>query len=191
MSTPRGKWSLDKDALQRLLERLDADPATAASRYEEIQRRLIQVLAWRGSADPETHADESLDRVARKIQAGMVIDDVARYACGVARFVLRESERKRGRPSCTPAGRNRSGIEGPRPRTPRPRGASAPQSRSAAASGQPGRSRTGQRACGVSGRRKRLRPRQVAGHAPARFHRDYSPLIAGGPGTARPACESA
>ena len=97
MSTSRGKWGLDRDALQRLLAQLDPDPAAAAERYEEIRRRLVYVLELRGSADSEAHAAEALDRVARKIQEGTKVEDVARYACGIARFVLLESERKRNR----------------------------------------------------------------------------------------------
>ena len=96
MSTPR-KWTLDKDALERLLEALGPDRDAASRRYEEIRRRLIHFFDWRDSPAPDAEADETLDRVARKLQEGTAVEDVTRYACVVARYVLQESTRRRVR----------------------------------------------------------------------------------------------
>lgn len=93
MSTPR-RWTLDKDALGRLLDALGPDREAASRRYEEIRRRLIHFFDWRESPSPETEADETLDRVARKLQEGTAVEDVGRYACVVARYVLQESARR-------------------------------------------------------------------------------------------------
>ena len=48
----------------------------------------------RGGTDAP-HADETFDRVTRKIAEGEKIEDLGRYCYGVARFVLKEAVRKR------------------------------------------------------------------------------------------------
>jgi hypothetical protein len=70
--TPR-KWTLSHEAFEQLLERLGPDRDAASREYEEIRRRLIHFFDWRGSPASDVEADTTLDRVARKLQAGEVI----------------------------------------------------------------------------------------------------------------------
>lgn len=87
-------WELHDRALHMLLVRLDPDPSAAGEKYEHLRRALVKVFSWRGAAAPETCADETIDRVARKLDGGLVIDDVVRFAYGVARLVLLEENRR-------------------------------------------------------------------------------------------------
>lgn len=82
---------LTKEQLEALLARLDADAECAGIRYEELRKRLIRFFRWERSPEPEDHADEVLNRVARKLAEGEPIEGVERYAAGVARVLLRES----------------------------------------------------------------------------------------------------
>ena len=78
--------SLTPEGLAGLLSRLHPDPAEAAVLYEQIRRRLIRMFAWRGCGQAEDLADETFDRVARRLLEGATIDtpDPYRYFCGVA-----------------------------------------------------------------------------------------------------------
>jgi RNA polymerase sigma factor (sigma-70 family) len=93
-------WELTPEALQKLLAFLSADPAEAGRRYEEIRRRLIKIFACRGSATPEELADETIDRVARKMDhiAKTYVGNTSLYFYGVARNVFLESVRKKPHP---------------------------------------------------------------------------------------------
>jgi DNA-directed RNA polymerase specialized sigma24 family protein len=85
----------------RLLAWLNPDPEMAGLRYEEIRARLIKILVRKGCYEAELVADESFDRVTKRlpeIQNGYV-GDPALYFCGVARLVFKEwIKRKRNLP---------------------------------------------------------------------------------------------
>lgn len=74
-----------------MLARLNPDLDSAALLYEELRQRLIRYFRWERSAEPEDHADEVLNRVARKLAEGEQIEGVERFAAGVARVLMRES----------------------------------------------------------------------------------------------------
>ena len=90
---------LTGEGLHGFLARLDPDPGRAGERYEGLRRRLVRFFEWRGGREPETLADEVLDRVCRRVAEGEVIraEDPAQYALGVARNVLRESWKREAR----------------------------------------------------------------------------------------------
>ena len=85
-------WVLNEHGFNRLLEVLDPDRQSAAEQYEHVRRSLIRYFDWRGSTSAEKDADDTIDRVARKLDEKEV-DDVYAYALGVARNVARESLR--------------------------------------------------------------------------------------------------
>jgi DNA-directed RNA polymerase specialized sigma24 family protein len=94
-------WQLSSTAFARLLGALDPDPDGAGRRYEELRRALQRFFEWRGAWDPDESVDVTLDRVARRIEAGEDVQSVTAYARGVARLVLREDQkrvRRRGVP---------------------------------------------------------------------------------------------
>jgi DNA-directed RNA polymerase specialized sigma24 family protein len=91
-----GGDSISQDQLDRLLHWLDAEREKAGIRYEFIRKRLIKIFVCRGSAVPEELADLTINRVAQKlpeIQATYT-GDPARYFCGVAANIFRESLRR-------------------------------------------------------------------------------------------------
>ena len=77
---------------ERLLERLDTGDRDGAGRaYEQLRRRLVRFFEYRRCVFPDDQADETLSRVARKLDAGEAIQDVTTYVIGVARMVSREA----------------------------------------------------------------------------------------------------
>lgn len=80
---------------ERLLERLGTDREAAATEYEIIRGKLLAYFGRRGAALADALADETLDRVARRIDEGEVIEHVRRYCYGVGRRVLLEWEKRR------------------------------------------------------------------------------------------------
>jgi DNA-directed RNA polymerase specialized sigma24 family protein len=88
------KWELTSAALDRLLAGLDADPTAAGQKYEHLRRALLKFFTWRGTPEPETSVDETLDRLARRLDAGHTIDDIPAFAYGVAKLVFLERRRQ-------------------------------------------------------------------------------------------------
>ena len=80
----------------RLLTRLDRDADRAGAAYERLRRALEKFFDWNGAWPPEEYADETLDRLARRIDDDVEILDVRNYAHGIARLVLLESRRRPG-----------------------------------------------------------------------------------------------
>lgn len=83
-------WEMDHDALARLLAALDPDPARAALCYEELRQKLIRFFEWERSEMPDRDADETLNRVARRLAEGVEMKSPGAFAYGIARFILRE-----------------------------------------------------------------------------------------------------
>jgi len=77
-----------------LLNRLDADRERAGQHYEELRRLLIRFYEWRRAPFPEDHADETIDRVARKLNDGVVIENLKAYCYEVARLVFLEVQKE-------------------------------------------------------------------------------------------------
>ena len=93
----RHKWDLTPKAFDQFLSILDIDRDRAGESYETLRRNLIQLFIWRGCRDPESHADETINRVIRKIDEGEEVRDVIAYAHGVARRLLLEIFKKQER----------------------------------------------------------------------------------------------
>src|SRR6185295_15265897 len=64
--------------------------------YERLRRRLLLYFQVQAPTDAEAAADETLDRLARRLDEGTAIDNLPLFALGIARNVLREL-RARGR----------------------------------------------------------------------------------------------
>lgn len=98
---------LSREALERLLALLDADRDRAARKFHQLRRRLGRLFEWRGAQFPDDLTDETILRVARRLEEGVEIraDDPFRYFCGVAHLVFKEvlRERKRNRALQDPA----------------------------------------------------------------------------------------
>ena len=81
-------------AFEGLLLALDPDRQRAGERYETLRRKLVRLFGWRGCRDSEECADETLDRVARRLAEGAPVPDVFGFSHGVAMNVLREYWRR-------------------------------------------------------------------------------------------------
>jgi DNA-directed RNA polymerase specialized sigma24 family protein len=89
--------TLTAAAFARLLARLHSDPDEAAAEYERLRVTLVRFFDWRGAWSPDECADDTLDRIADKLESGTPIEDLRRYAYGVAQLVLLERLRQQSR----------------------------------------------------------------------------------------------
>lgn len=96
--------TLDHESFERLLAIFDRDRGRAGERYEEVRRALVKFFECKGGRFPEELADETLDRVARRLAEGETIraEDPVVYVHGVARNVLRGDWAQRQRAGGTP-----------------------------------------------------------------------------------------
>jgi len=100
MPLARKNKDLDQADFERLLQWLDPDRERAGALYEKIRWRLIAILAARGCAAAEELADETIDRVSRRV-AGIQADyvgDPAIYFLGVMNNVHHEFLRRPAAP---------------------------------------------------------------------------------------------
>jgi DNA-directed RNA polymerase specialized sigma24 family protein len=98
------EWILTKESFEALLAWLDADPEAAARKYEQIRTRLIKIFACRGCPEPEDLADETIDRVARRLPdiESTFVGEPARYFYGVANKIHLEYLRRKPPPPLPP-----------------------------------------------------------------------------------------
>ena len=98
-AAPVGGWTLTREAFRKLLDFLDSDPERAADAYETIRRKLTRLFEWRGCYNPDDLVDETINRVARKVDQGekILTQEPYHYFCGVARFVFHEVIRRQQR----------------------------------------------------------------------------------------------
>ena len=96
--------SLTKEQLHQLLAWLDADPDRAGEKYEVIRRRLINIFLNRQCDEAEDLADETINRVAKKVGVlkDSYVGEPARYFYGVAKKVWLEYNRQCNRPIQSP-----------------------------------------------------------------------------------------
>ncbi|HKY43403.1 MAG TPA: CHAT domain-containing protein [Pyrinomonadaceae bacterium] len=84
------KWTLTQEAFDKLLVALGGgDREGGSERYLEIRSNLTRFFEWRGCSFPEDHADETINRIAKKVAEGEEILNPSAYAMGVARLLLR------------------------------------------------------------------------------------------------------
>lgn len=96
--------SLTKEQFDRLLAWLDPDPEKAGEKYEKIRRRLITIFLTRQCEEAEDLADETINRVARKVEEfkDSYVGEPASYFYGVAKKVALEYYQLRSRPIMSP-----------------------------------------------------------------------------------------
>jgi DNA-directed RNA polymerase specialized sigma24 family protein len=84
-----------KEPFDELLAWLDHDRDRAGEKYESIRRSLIKIFSWAGCSDVEGMTDETIDRVAARVQElrESYEGEPALYFYGVARMLIKESWR--------------------------------------------------------------------------------------------------
>ena len=96
-TTARQKWSLTQEAFDKLLASLAPDRGAAGEIYQETRGNLIRFFEWRACPFPEDHADETINRVAKRISEGEQISNLTHYFFGVARLLFLEIQKARAR----------------------------------------------------------------------------------------------
>jgi len=88
--------SIDRGAFRKFLDWLDLGIDSNGEKYLEIRGRLVQYFERKNCALPDELADETLNRVARRLEEEGEIRDVtpAHYCYLVARFVFLEYRRR-------------------------------------------------------------------------------------------------
>lgn len=87
------------EELEALLRALGPDREKAGEQYENVRRKLVRLFEWRGCAFPEDLADETINRVARRMAEGVELrsTDPFGYFCGVAHLLYKETMRRQAR----------------------------------------------------------------------------------------------
>jgi DNA-directed RNA polymerase specialized sigma24 family protein len=88
--TVRQKWTLTQEAFDRLLLSFGDDRDSGGTKYLEIRSHLTRFFEWRGCPFPEDHADETFNRIAKRVAEGEEIQNPSGYAMGVARLLVLE-----------------------------------------------------------------------------------------------------
>jgi DNA-directed RNA polymerase specialized sigma24 family protein len=96
-AAPNKNWVLTQEAFDRFLTTLDGDRDKAGEEYEHIRLQLLKYFQWGGSDVPDIDADETLNRVTRRLDEGQVIHNLRSYIYGVAKLVRAESLKRRHR----------------------------------------------------------------------------------------------
>lgn len=88
----KSEWVLTQSAFRHLLAWIDAGTDSGGHRYLEIRRRLVLYFDRKNCLMPDELADETLNRVARRLdeEGGITIDTPEHYCYIVARFVFLE-----------------------------------------------------------------------------------------------------
>ena len=90
-------WTLSAESFDRLLHLLDPDRERAGELYENLRRVLTTFFDWRGCRSPEDLTDETLNRVARRLEEGEQVRNLTDYCYGTARYLMLEALAKQSK----------------------------------------------------------------------------------------------
>ena len=93
-SRAKNSWTLTPEAFEKFLAALSHDRDEAGIQYEIVRRKLERFFEWRKVEPADYYADETINRVVRRIAEGEVIQNVGSYIYGVARMVHMEALRE-------------------------------------------------------------------------------------------------
>ncbi len=96
MADLKKDWTLNASAFRQFLNWLDEGIDSRGERYLETRRRLVRYFDRRNCTSPDDLADETLNRVARKLEEkGEIVGaSPAHYCYIVAKFVFLEFSRR-------------------------------------------------------------------------------------------------
>ncbi len=89
--TIHGHWTLTQQAFDKLLVNLSPDRDEAGKQYEIIRIKIIRYLQSRAIDSAEARADETINRVARRIDEGQQIENLMGYVYRTAYLVFLEA----------------------------------------------------------------------------------------------------
>lgn len=90
--SPKKEWALAPAAFRRLLQWLDEGPDSDGQKFLEMRGCLMSYFDRKNCSAPDELADETLNRVARRLEEEGAIESEtpAKYCYIVARFVFME-----------------------------------------------------------------------------------------------------
>jgi DNA-directed RNA polymerase specialized sigma24 family protein len=91
------EWVLTTEAFESLLRWLDEGKSSGGEKYLEMRRRLVAYFNRKHCLTPDELADDTLNRVARRLTEANITDCPAKYCYIVARFVFLEHLRGKER----------------------------------------------------------------------------------------------
>lgn len=106
---PKKNWSITETAFKKLLEWFDEGENSDGQKYLEIRGRLVSYFDRKNCLNPDELADETLNRVARRIEEEQIQTETpAKFCYLTARFVFLESlrEKEKTNVSLDAAGQN-------------------------------------------------------------------------------------
>ncbi len=85
-------WTLTPGAFQRLLQWFSGETESSGESYLDMRQRLVAYFDRKNCTAPDELADETLNRVARRLEEenGIISDSPAHYCYIVARYVFIE-----------------------------------------------------------------------------------------------------
>ncbi len=88
--------NISQEDFDEILAWLDSDREQAGVKYEDLRQSLVRILGWKGCVDAEGLADETIDRVTRRIHdlRRTYKGDPRLYFYAVANNVAREYKKK-------------------------------------------------------------------------------------------------
>ncbi|HEY6806242.1 MAG TPA: hypothetical protein VI306_21870 [Pyrinomonadaceae bacterium] len=89
--SPKQKWAITAEALEKFLAVLSPDYEEAGKQYEALRIKLIRYFEWKRCDRAEELADLTLDRIVRKIDEGQIITNLKAYTASVAKFIALEN----------------------------------------------------------------------------------------------------
>ena len=96
------QWVLTAQAFEKLLATLSTDRDEAGRQYEMIRSRLVRYFESRAIDSAEARADETLNRVARRLDEGQQIENLIGYMYRTAYLVFLEALREPGQTEIDP-----------------------------------------------------------------------------------------
>lgn len=94
--------ALPQTPFDKLLARLNPDRDQAGVLYEEMRLKLVKFFVWKNCPEADLHADHALDRIARRLDEGIAIQNLNAYAYQVARYMVLELYRQPPPPELPP-----------------------------------------------------------------------------------------
>lgn len=89
--------ALSQSSFDEFLTGLDPDRDKAGQKYEALRTRVVKFFEWRACRFPDDLADETLDRIVKKIATGVKVNDPVNYSYGVARLVYLEDRKRQSK----------------------------------------------------------------------------------------------
>ena len=95
-------WVLTPQAFDKLLANLSPDRDEAGTQYELIRTKLVRYFESRGVGSAEARADDTLNRVARRLDEGQQVENLVAYIYRTAYLVFLEALKEPGHDEIDP-----------------------------------------------------------------------------------------